>query len=172
MQLNFDVHSNQSQKVDISQMDSYVSFRSIIPKPKNEEAHLRHILRFYVARSLAKLGAAETYILPTIQVNDKTIQLDVVATGGSKPTNLAICEPDSVSKGTEDILESLKDLEGFEVTVLHSQYGSSGNVTEKFKEQLSSKKFRVMSVVPPPFDDVYEYDIWMFETTFRNLFGG
>ncbi len=172
MKLDLDPQSMSSQKIEISKIDSYVAFRSAIPKPSNEEAHLRHILRFYVARALSKLGAQDIYILPSIPVKDKKITLDVIALGGNKPPNLAICEPDSVTKQTEDILDLLKDLEGFEVTVLHSQYGNSGNVPEKFKESLDSNKYRVMSVVPPPFDDVYEYDIWMFETTFRNLLGG
>jgi len=172
MKLDLDLESNNARKIDIDKMDSYVAFRSAIPKPSNEEAHLRHILRFYVARALSKLGASEIYILPTIPVNEKQITLDVIALGGNKPPNLAICEPDSVTKQTEDTLELLKDMEGFEVTVLHSQYGNSGNVPERFKDQLAANKFRLMAVVPPPFDDVYEYDIWMFETTFRNLLGG
>lgn len=172
MKLDLDLESMNSQKIEISKIESYVAFRSAIPKPSSEEAHLRHILRFYVARALSKLGAQDIYILPNSLVSGKTITLDVIALGGNKPPNLAICEPDSITKQTEDILDLLKDMEGFEVTVLHSQYGNSGNVPERFKDQLDSKKFRVMSVVPPPFDDVYEYDIWMFETTFRNLLGG
>lgn len=172
MKLDLDLGSNESRKIDISQMDSYVAFRTTIPKPSSEEAHLRHILRFYVARALSKLGAKDIYILSTIPVSGKQITLDVIALGGNKPPDLAICEPESVTPQTEEILELLKDLEGFEVTVLHSQYGDSGKVPEKFSDQLAAKKFRLMSVVPPPFDDVYEYDIWMFETTFRNLLGG
>jgi len=68
------------------------------------------------------------------------------------------------------VLEKLKDEENIQVLVLHSQYGKPGKVAEKFADQIASKKFRILAVVPPPFDDAYEYDIWMFETTFRELF--
>jgi len=167
MEINFE----NSTKVVPDQTDTYMAFRSAISKPAREDAHLRHILRFYIVRAMLKRGEENVYVLPNLTLADKTIQVDVAA---GKPGNytLSICEPDSVTDETEAILDILKDIEGIDVVIVHSQYGRPGNVMTKFKEQLESRKFHLLAVVPPPFDDVYEYDIWMFETTFRNLFEG
>jgi hypothetical protein len=148
-----------------------MGFRNAIPKPSSEDAHLRHILRFYIVRAMLKRGEEEVYVLPKLTLAGATIKLDVAAKKESKYT-FSICEPGSVTAETEAILDLLKDVEGIEVVIVHSQYGKPGNVMTKYKEQLESKKFHLLAVVPPPFDDVYEYDIWMFETTFRNLFEG
>lgn len=160
-----------SAKVLPGQTETYMAFRSYIPKPTNEDVHLRHILRFYIARAMLKRGEENVYVLPQLTLADKMVQVDVAAETQGKYT-FSICEPGSVTSETEAILDMLKDIEGIEVVIVHSQYGQPGNVMNKFKEQLESKKFHLLAVVPPPFDDVYEYDIWMFETTFRNLFEG
>lgn len=167
MEIKFDAQA----KVNPSQTETYMIFRSAIPRPADEDAHLRHILRFYMARAMQKQGEQDIYILPQIEVGEKTIRIDVAAGSPGKYT-LCICEPDSVTPQTEDILASLKDLEGIDVIVLHSQYGEPGNVMTKFEPQFAAGKFHLLAVVPPPFDDAYEYDIWMFETTFRNLYEG
>lgn len=156
-------------RVNPSQTDTYMTFRSSIPKPTNEDAHLRHILRFYMVRAMQKRGEDDIYVLPQLVIGEKKIRVDVAAGKPGKYT-LSICEPASVTAETEDILDLLKDEEDVDVIVVHSQYGDPGNVMTKFNEQLQSNKFQLLAVVPPPFDDVYEYDIWMFETTFRNLF--
>jgi hypothetical protein len=156
-------------RVNPSQTETYMAFRSSIPKPTHEDAHLRHILRFYMVRALQKRGEQNIYVLPHMVVGEKNIRVDVAAGMPGKYT-LCICEPGSVTPGTEDTLDILKDIEGIDVILVHSQYGNPGNVMTKFENQLQSKKFLLLAVVPPPFDDVYEYDIWMFETTFRNLF--
>lgn len=158
-------------KVSPGQTETYMAFRNAIPKPANEEAHIRHILRFYMTRTMQKRGEQDIYVLPQLNVAGKTIRVDVAAGSAGKYT-LSICEPESVTPETEDILDLLKDIEGMDAVVVHSQYGKPGNVMGKFKDQLTAKKFHLLAVVPPPFDDVYEYDIWMFETTFRNLFEG
>lgn len=158
-------------KVSPGQTDTYMAFRNAIPKPANEEAHLRHILRFYMTRAMQKRGEKEIYVLPQVNVGGKIIRVDVAAGSAGKYT-LSICEPESVTPETENILDLLKEAEGVDVFVVHSQYGKPGNIMSNFLDQLTSKKFHLLAVVPPPFDDVYEYDIWMFETTFRNLFEG
>lgn len=148
-----------------------MAFRSAVPKPSSEDAHLRHILRFYMARAMQKRGEASVYILPQMDVNGNAFTVDVAAGEPGKYT-LSICEPGSVTPETEALLEVLKSVDGINVFIVHSQYGKPGDVMTRFKEQLETKKFHLLAVVPPPFDDVYEYDIWMFETTFRNLFEG
>lgn len=158
-------------RVSTSQTETYVAFRGAIPKPSSEETHLRHILRFYMARAMQKRGEQEVYILPQLDMAGRSLRVDVAAGSAGKYT-LSICEPDSVTPETEVILDFLKEVDGVDVFIVHSQYGQPGNVMTKFKDQLASKKFHLLAVVPPPFDDVYEYDIWMFETTFRNLFEG
>jgi sRNA-binding carbon storage regulator CsrA len=171
MAIVFDHENNQSQRVQLNRIETYMAFRFEIPKPPSEEAHLRHILRYYVSRALLKQDKEFVYVLPEVMVDDQNIMIDVLAQEGDQIT-LAICEPDSITPETEEILESLRNEQDLEVIVLHSQYGKPGNVEEKFKKEIESNKFRIMAVVPPPFDDVYEYDIWMFETTFRELFRG
>ena len=167
MEINLDTRS----KVVPTQTETYVAFRTAVPKPSAEMAHLRHILRFYIARALLKRGEQEIFILPGITVDGKALRVDVAAGVPGKYT-LAICEPGSVTPETEDLLDVLKGVDGIDVILVHSQYGKPGNVLTRFKDQLESRKFHLLAVVPPPFDDVYEYDIWMFETTFRNLFEG
>lgn len=167
MELKLDAQT----KVRPGQTETYMAFRSAIPKPSNEDAHLRHILRFYMARAMQKRGEQDIYVLPQVSLAEKQLRVDVAA-GSPGNYTFSICEPGSVTAETENILETLKDVEAVNVYIVHSQYGQPGNVMTKFKEQLESKKFHLLAVVPPPFDDVYEYDIWMFETTFRNLFEG
>jgi hypothetical protein len=167
MELKFE----SPNRVSTSQTETYMGFRGAIPKPSSEDAHLRHILRFYMARAMQKRGEQDVFILPQLDMAGKKLHVDVAAGSPGKYT-LSICEPESVTSETEDILELLKDVEGIDVFIVHSQYGQPGNVMTKFKDQLESRKFHLLAVVPPPFDDIYEYDIWMFETTFRNLFEG
>jgi len=166
-----EINLKASAKVTPGQTETYMAFRSFISKPTNEDVHLRHILRFYIVRAMQKRGEENVYVLPELTLADKAIQVDVAAETLGKYT-FSICEPGSVTPETEAILDTLKEIEGIEVIIVHSQYGQPGNVMTKFKEQIESKKFHLLAVVPPPFDDVYEYDIWMFETTFRNLFEG
>jgi hypothetical protein len=169
MTIGFDPEKNQSQRVRLNRIETYVAFRMEVPKPSNEDAHLRHILRYYVSRALLKKEKEEVYVLPEVTVAGEPIPVDVLAVSDGFYT-LAICEPDTITEKTEEELEKLRDQPDLEVLVLHSQYGKPGNVEEKFAAEIESGKFRIMAVVPPPFDDVYEYDIWMFETTFRELF--
>lgn len=156
-------------KVQPGQTETYVAFRTAIPKPPQEDAHLRHIFRFYISRAMEKHGEQEIYVLPSLMVGKEQIKVDVLAVSPDKYT-VAICEPASVTPETESLLEVLKGADNTETIVVHSQYGNPGNVMDKFKEELQAGKFRLLAVVPPPFDDAYEYDIWMFETTFRDLF--
>ena len=171
MVINFDPGAHENSLVDQSQIETYVDFRMNNPKPSSEDAHLRHILRFYIARAFIKTGAQDVYILPEFEVDGQKVTVDVMGIGEGK-TMLAITEPESVTPETETILVSLKELPDVETVIVYSSYGEPGNVPEEYKEQIDSKQFRLMAVVPPPFDDVYEYDIWMFETTFRELYAG
>lgn len=169
MAIGFVPEENQSQRVRLNRIDTYVGFRMDIPKPTTEEAHIRHILRYYVSRALLKQEKEDVYVLPKVTVDGELIPIDVLAQSDGRYT-LAICEPESITPETEKIMEILRSQPDLDVLVLHSQYGKPGNVEEKFSQEIESGKFRIMAVVPPPFDDVYEYDIWMFETTFRELF--
>jgi hypothetical protein len=171
MELVFDPQTTSAPRVNPDKTDAYTAFRESVPKPPAEEEHLRHILRFYITRAMLKKQIDEIYVLPEIQIGDQTLKVDLLAVE-SNQTTLAICEPDSITPETEDMLEVLKDVDNIHVIVVHSQYGKPGNVAEKFGSEIENKKFKVMAVVPPPFDDTYEYDIWMFDLTFRDLFAG
>jgi hypothetical protein len=168
MQVKVDPEANQDKRADLSNMETYVDFRTVIMKPPSEDAHLRHILRFYVARSLANSGYADVYIQPQLEMDGQSLEVDVAAVGEDM-TMLAICETESVTDETIQKLEALKDADQIGVIIVYSQFGDHANVPDRFKEQVDSRKFLLTAVVPPPFDDVYEYDIWMFETTFRNI---
>lgn len=169
MQLQLDAEQNLDRRVDLSKVETYVDFRTQLPKPTKEDTHLRHILRFYTARSFAKSGYENIYVLPDVSVDGQQVEIDVMATGDEKRTMLAICEPDSITPETLDKLSLLKGVEETGVVIIYSRFGKDRNVVETFKPEFDAKKFRLVAVVPPPFDDVYEYDIWMFETTFRNI---
>ena len=165
MAVKIDFSGNESRVISLENMGDYAAFRTSIPKPTKEEAHLRHILRFYMARSFVKSGYKEVFILPRIRIGNEKVEVDVAA-GDEKKAMIAICEPESVTFSTEELLKKLVKLPNIQIIVVHSQYGDSGNIETLFKKELKEKKVRLMAAVPPPFDDVYEYDIWMFETTF------
>jgi sRNA-binding carbon storage regulator CsrA len=169
MEFNFDPSNTTALKVQPDKIDTYVIFREFIPKPPHEEEHLRHILRFYIARAMLKQEINEIFILPEFQMKGNTLQVDLLGIKEGKVT-LAICEPESITLETEELLEQLKELDGVDIVVVHSQYGKPGNVESKFAQEIDSGKIRILAVVPPPFDDTYEYDIWMFDLTFRDLF--
>jgi len=169
MELKFDPQAIAQRKVQENKTTTYATFRDAISRPSGEDTNLHHILRFYISRALQKRGEQDIYILPELQVGDKSFQVDILA-GTTGNYTIAFCEPGSVTLETENMLEVLKDVQGVEVIIVHSQFGNSGNVMTKFQPQLESKQLRLLAVVPPPFDDVYEYDIWMFETTFNDLF--
>jgi hypothetical protein len=171
MELIFDPQTTSASKVQSDKIDTYVTFREYIPKPPHEEEHIRHILRFYIARAMLKEEMEPIFILPDVHVSGGDLQIDLLGIKNDK-ISLAICEPESITETTEDLLEKLKVVDGVEIVVVHSQYGKPGNVESKFAPEIESGKIRVLAVVPPPFDDTYEYDIWMFDLTFRDLFAG
>jgi hypothetical protein len=119
-----------------------------------------------VARALAKSDVSQVLVRPVVKLGDDSLTVDV---GAKKDGGvvLAICEPAGVTAHTIAALDVLKDAEATEVIVVHSRFADAGQVAQRFAQQLAAKTFRLMSVVPPPFDDVFEYDIWMFELTFR-----
>ncbi|MDR7417403.1 MAG: hypothetical protein QN178_00665 [Armatimonadota bacterium] len=166
MKPTVDLPENAGKAVTLQQMDTYMAFKMAFPKPVSEDAHLRHILRFYVARALAKSGASAVLVRPLVRLDDQRLSVDVAASRDGR-TVLAICEPAGVTAQTVAALDVLKDAEDTEVILVHSRFASADPVPARFAPQLASKAFRLMSVVPPPFDDVLEYDIWMFELTFR-----
>lgn len=166
MRAELDVPENAGKTIASAQLANYVAFRAVMPKPPGEEAHLRNILRFYVARALFKSAHDALLIRPVVRIGDRTFDVDVAASHGDRVV-LAICEPAGVTPATVEKLTLLKDAENAEVLIVHSRFASPGDVQERFKERFASRAFRLMSVVPPPFDDVLEYDIWMFELTFQ-----
>lgn len=169
MKIKLHPKSREECRINPENTETYMQFRTAIPKPSREEAHLRHILRFYMTRAMQKQGYEEIYILPEVEIDGQSMRIDVVARSDSGHA-LSICEPESVTAETEEMLELLTQVDDAKIIVVHSQYGNAGNIQEKFGPALESRRLRVLAVVPPPFDDVYEYDIWMFETTFRDLF--
>lgn len=170
MNLRIDLPENQGKAISPAHLQSYLSFRTAFPKPVGEDAHVRHIFRFYVARTLAKEGYDGVLIRPAVEVGTQRLDVDVAAAKGDRRV-LAICEPAAVTADTSARLAVLKDAERTEVIILYSRHANPGDVLHRFAEQVAARTFRLMSVVPPPFDDVFEYDIWMFELTFREAAG-
>jgi len=168
VRVELDLPENVGKAIAPAQMGSYLAFRAAMPKPPDEEAHLRNILRFYVDRALSKTAQGAVLIRPVVRLGDHTFDVDAAARHGDRVV-LAICEPAAVTPATVDKLALLTDADNVEVVVVHSRFASSGDVRERFEKQFASRAFRLMSVVPPPFDDVLEYDIWMFELTFQEM---
>jgi hypothetical protein len=161
-----DLDENEGKSVALPQMETYMAFRGVIAKPVSEDAHLRHILRFYVARALARSGASPVLVQPAVRLAGQTLSVDVGALRDDRVI-LAICEPAGITAQTAAILEALQEAEDTEVIVIHSRFADVSALAQRFAPHLASKAFRLISVVPPPFDDVFEYDIWMFELTFQ-----
>ncbi len=167
--LFFSPNENASALASSFDMETYFSFNSTHPRPVSEEVHLRHIFRLYVVRALAKMGYTEIYVLPQATVGSTPLRADVLAVKDGR-TIAAFCDKESVTSQTEEQMELLRGQEDVTVLLLHSQFGNAGSVSEKFSAEIAEKKLRIMAVVPPPFDDAYEYDVWIFETTFRDVF--
>jgi hypothetical protein len=165
MNVRLDLEENAGKAMMLPQMGTCVAFRTAGPKPAGEDAHLRHILRFYVARALAR-ESREVLIQPALMVGDRRRTVDAAARRDGDVV-VAICEPAGVTAETLAALDVLKDAEHTETIVVHSRFAGPGDVPARYAKQLTDRTFRLMSVVPPPFDDVFEYDIWMFELTFR-----
>src|SRR5690606_26653980 len=79
MHLQLDADQNTGRRVDLSRVETYVDFRTQLPKPTREDAHLRHILRFYTARSFAKSGYDDVYVLPDVTLNGPNLDVAVMA---------------------------------------------------------------------------------------------
>lgn len=170
MNLRIDLPENQGKAVSQEHLQSYLVFRTAFPKPAGEDAHVRHIFRFYAARTLAKDGYEGVLIRPVVEVGTQRVEVDVAAAKGDRRV-VAICEPAAVTADTSARLAVLTEAERSEVIILYSRHADPGDVPQRFAGQVASRTFRLMSVVPPPFDDVFEYDIWMFELTFREAAG-
>lgn len=158
-----------NSKVSPYDIETYFSFNSTHPRPVSEEMHLRHIFRLYVVRALSKMDFAEVYVLPHATVDSLPLKIDVLAVKDGKYI-VAFCDKESVTPDTEKQLELVCGQDNVTVLLLHSQFGNAGNVPDLFSAEIEEKKVRIMTVVPPPFDDAYEYDVWIFETTFRDVF--
>lgn len=169
MAFHFDPASNAPARISPLDVETYFAFNASHPRPAGEEVHLRHIFRLYVARALSKTGWEEIYVLPDACVDGKALAPDILGVKDGKHL-AAFCDKDSVTPETEGKLEMLRGEEDVRTLVLHSQFGAPGEIPMRFAGEIASGKLRLMAVVPPPFDDAYEYDVWIFETTFRDVF--
>ena len=169
MALLFDPAQNSGALVSALDMETYFSFNASHPRPSSEEVHLRHIFRLYVTRALSKMDYREIYVLPRAEVGGNSLAPDVLAVKDGRYL-VAFCDKEAVTPETEAKLEMLRGEEGVTALLLHSQFADAGNVPTNFADEIADKKVRIMAVVPPPFDDAYEYDVWIFETTFRDVF--
>lgn len=171
MAFRFDPASNATAKLSPLEVETYFAFNASHPRPTNEEVHLRHIFRLYVARALSKTGWKDIYVLPEALVGDRPLAPDILGFKGGKYL-AAFCDKDSVTPETEEKLDMLCGEEDVKALVLHSQFGTPGEIPTRFAKEIATGRLRLMAVVPPPFDDAYEYDVWIFETTFRDVFAG
>lgn len=167
--LSFSPQDNLNARVSALDMETYFSFNASHPRPVSEEVHLKHIFRLYVARALSKTGHEDIYVLPSVAVETQPLLADILAVKDGRAL-VAFCDKESVTPQTEQQMELLRGMENVTVLLLHSQFGEAGGVPQKFADEIAAKKVRIMAVVPPPFDDAYEYDVWIFETTFRDVF--
>lgn len=169
MAFRFDPAANAAARLSLMDVETYVSFNASHPRPVNEEVHLRHIFRLYVARALSKTGWEDIYVLPEAFVGDRLLAPDILGFKEGKYL-AAFCDKDSATPETEAKLDMLRGEEDVKALVLHSQFGTPGEIPTRFADEIATGRLRLMAVVPPPFDDAYEYDVWIFETTFRDVF--
>jgi hypothetical protein len=147
-------------------LTSYMQLRLAVPKPVDEDRHARHIQRFYACRGLRRLGYPELFVLPLVTADGRTYHPDVVGRRGDG-LEFVYCAAGSLD---EIPLEEIRDLtaeSGPMVMLVVANVLDVDRLSEDFRDLVGAGRVSIRTMTLPPFDDVLEYDIWMFELTFQ-----
>jgi hypothetical protein len=153
-------------EVDLS---SYLAMRMAAPKPPDEDRHARHIQRYYACRGLHKRGDPELYVRPAVTFPERCHAPEVVGRRGDalEVVHLATSSLDELPRA--EIATLLADPAGPRLMLIVASVLDVRAVNEEFAAPIASGRLTVRVATLPPFDDVLDYDIWMFELTFQEV---
>lgn len=149
-----------------SDLGSYLLMRTVAPKPPDEDRHARHIQRFYACRGLRRLGYPELFVLPEVRADDTPLHPDVVARRGDGMV-FVYCAALSLDEIPRDEIRLITAEAGPMLMLVVANVLDVDRMSEEFRDLVSSGRMSIRTMTLPPFDDVLEYDIWMFELTFQ-----
>ena len=152
--------------VDEGDLGSYMEMRQAAPKPVDEERHARHIQRFYACRGLHRSGYHELFVLPTVTADGRAYHPDVVGRRGEGIV-FVYCAATSLDEIPRDELAGLTIQAGPMVMLVVANVLDVDRLAEEYRDLVAAGRLSLRTMTLPPFDDVLEYDIWMFELTFQ-----
>ncbi|HLJ60606.1 MAG TPA: hypothetical protein VKZ50_12850 [bacterium] len=171
MRVDLDLPENLGAEVTAGATRNYLAFRASSPKPAREADHHRHLLRFYVARTLARSGYHTLLVRPVVRVGQRRLRVDVAARRGTQVV-LALCDhPETTPETTPETLATLSVLTRADhvevLLVRHATSGIDADLCRRLRAQFALPEFRLVSVALPPFDDPLECDTWIYAETLR-----
>ena len=156
----------QGRRLSEYDLGSYHQFRQAVSKPIGEDRHARHIQRFYACRGLRKIGYPDIYVLPELTAGGDGLHPDVVGQRGQGAT-FVYCAATSLDEIPRGEVARLMDEAGPMVMLVVANVLDVDALSSELATYVSSGRLSIRTMTLPPFDDVLEYDIWMFELTFQ-----
>lgn len=147
-------------------LTSYLQMRQAAAKPVDEERHARHIQRFYACRGLSRMGYGELFVLPSVSSAGGPFHPDVVGRRGDG-LMFVYCAAHSLDEIPLDEIRALTAEAGPMLMLVVANVLDVDRLQAEFHDLESSGRMSIRTMTLPPFDDVLEYDIWMFELTFQ-----
>jgi hypothetical protein len=159
----FDISGGSVGEGDLA---SYMELRQAVPKPVSEDRHARHIQRFYACRGLRRAGYPELFILPEVTAAERRFRPDVVGRRGDG-LEFVYCAAQSLEEIPLEEIRVLTAEAGPMVMLVVANVLDVDRLTDDLRDVVASGRVAIRTMTLPPFDDVLEYDIWMFELTFQ-----
>jgi hypothetical protein len=151
-----------------SYLKSYLEFQKISPN-SSTESHARNIMRYYVARAFDKNGFLDISVQTEFVDKNTGISFLFDVTAVDNYNYYALCFPGSLTEKDIAMLVLLTELENDKVILVFSNLISTESLRKKFSLYFENGLFQIKTMVLPPFDNLYEYDIWMFEAIFGDI---
>jgi hypothetical protein len=160
---NVDVRGAALSEEDLG---SYLEMRLRAPKPPAEERHAKHIQRFYACRGLRRSGYQELYVLPEVAADGEAFHPDVAGRRG-EGLIFVYCAAHSLDEIPRSEIRALTGNAGPMLMLVVANVLDVDVLQQEFADLVGSGRLSIRTMTLPPFDDVLEYDIWMFELTFQ-----
>jgi hypothetical protein len=151
-----------------SYLKSYLEFQKISPNSPTE-SHARNIMRYYVARAFDKNGFLDISVQTEFVDKNAGLSFLFDVTAVDNYNYYALCFPGSLTEKDIAMLVLLTELEDDKVILVFSNLVSTESLRKKFNLYFENGLFQIKTMVLPPFNDLYEYDIWMFEAIFGDI---
>ncbi len=152
-----------------SDLASYTQMRACVEKPPGEERHFRHIQRYYACRGLRKVGYPEVLVLPAVTRDDGVAyHPDVVARRGEGLV-FAYCAAGSLAELPREEIARLTSEAGPVVLLVVAGTLDVPALQREYHDLVEAGRVSIRTMPLPPFEQVLEYDIWMFELAFQDV---